>query len=54
MTYQEDSDYYGTLYDKDKFNPNATYQRKGEDMTAPTLNSTLNNQNNDAYVDLTG
>lgn len=25
MTYQEDKDYYGTLYDKDKFSPNATY-----------------------------
>ena len=52
LTYQEDTDYYGTLYDKDKFSPETTYQR-GWDNTNPLTNTNLTNQDN-TNVDLTG
>lgn len=52
LTYQEDTDYYGTLYDKDKFSPETTYQREW-DNTNPLTNTNLTNQDN-TNVDLTG
>ena len=44
MTYQEDPDYYGTLYDKDKFTPDAQYEWKTDN---DWLNDALNGA--DAY-----
>lgn len=56
LTYQEDEDYYGTLYDKDKFSPDATYEW---DADPDWLTSALNDngqygQNVDTNIDLTG
>lgn len=44
MTYQEDPDYYGTLYDKDKFTPDTQYEW---DTDNDWLNDALNGA--DAY-----
>ena len=57
LTYQEDSDYYGTLYDKDKFNPDTTYERGSDaDWLKTALNDTTQyGQGMDnANIDLTG
>jgi hypothetical protein len=54
MTYQEDSDYYGTLYDKNKFSPETTYERESDmDWLKSALSDTTQyGQNNvDTNVD---
>lgn len=57
LTYQEDSDYYGTLYDKDKFNPDTTYERGSDaDWLKTALNDTTQYGQgvDNANIDLTG